>query len=64
VFAFIKSIKQSIFRLHLGPIFSFFHGYYLFIKMLPITLKKREDIQLKRVIKEDIFLKIRPPKFN
>ncbi len=59
---FFKSIKQSIFRLNIGPFLSFFAGYYLFIINLPYALKKRKKIQSKRVIKEDIFLKIRPPK--
>ena len=61
IFAFLKSIKQSIRRLHLGPFFAFFQGYYLFLKNLPIAIKKRKKIQARRVVKEDIFLKIQPP---
>jgi GT2 family glycosyltransferase len=63
-FMFLKSIKQSFSRRHLGPFISFFQGYFLFLKNLPVALKKRKEIQSKRVIKEDIFLKIRPPKFD
>ena len=64
IFSFLKSIKQSVFRLNFGPFFAFFKGYYLFLKNLSIALQKRKEIQLKRVVKEDIFLKIKPPKFN
>lgn len=60
-FMFFKSIKQSIFRLNIGPFFAFFQGYYLFLKNLPTALKKRKEIQSKRVIREDVFLKIKPP---
>lgn len=59
-FAFIKSIKQSIFRLHIGSFIAFFQGYYLFIKNFPTAIRKRKEIQSKRDIKEDIFLKIKP----
>ena len=62
IFAVVKSIKQSIFRLHPGPFLSLFHGYYLFLRMLPATLKKRKEIQLMRTEKKDQFLQIRPPK--
>lgn len=64
IFAFLKSVKQSLFRLHYGPFFAYFQGIYLFLKNLPHTLKMRKRIQSKRVIKEDIFLKIKPPKFD
>ncbi len=64
LYAFPKSIKQSIFRFHLGPFFAFFRGYYLFLKNLSHALKERKKIQSKRKIKKDIFLKIKPPKFD
>ncbi|OQA31898.1 MAG: Glycosyltransferase AglE [archaeon ADurb.Bin336] len=60
IFSFIKSVKQAIQRNHLPTFFAFFQGYYLFLINLPIAFKKRKEIQSKRVIKEDIFLKIRP----
>lgn len=63
-FAFFKSIKQSIKRKNICPFFSFFQGYYLFLKNMAYGLKKRKEIQLKRIIKKDIFLKIMPPKIN
>ncbi len=62
-FAFIKSIKQSIQRSHAGPFQAFFQGYYLFLRDLPIAIRKRKEIQSKRIIKRDIFLKIKPPKY-
>jgi len=64
LYAFLKSVKQSIFRLNPRPFFAFFQGYYLFLINLPHAIKKRKEIQAKRVIKEDIFLKIKPPKFD
>jgi GT2 family glycosyltransferase len=59
-FSLLKSIKQSIFRLSIGPFISFWKGYYLFLKHLPICIKKRKKTQSGRVVQEDIFLKINP----
>jgi glycosyltransferase involved in cell wall biosynthesis len=64
LFGFIKSIKQSVVRLNINLFFAFFEGYYLFLRSLPNALKQRKIIQSKRIIKEDIFLKIKPPNFN
>jgi len=64
LFAFLKSIKQSVQRLHIGPFLAFFQGYYLFLKNLHVAIKKRNIIQSKRVIKDDVFLKIKPPNFD
>lgn len=64
VFSSLKVIKQSIKRLHLGPFLAFWNGYYVFIVNLPVAIKKRKEVQSKRVIKEDIFLKIKPPKIK
>lgn len=63
-FGLLKSIKQSVFRLNIGPFFSFFQAYYLFLKSLPTAIRKRKIIQSKRVIKKDIFLKIRPQRLK
>jgi len=63
-FAFIKSIKQSIIRLHIGSFIAFFQGYYLFITNIPTAIRKRKEIYSKRIIKEDIFLKIKPSKYD
>ncbi|MDD2870873.1 MAG: glycosyltransferase [Candidatus Gracilibacteria bacterium] len=56
IFYFIRSIKQSLFRFHIGPFFAFFEAYYLYIKNINYNLNKRIDIQGKRIIKEDIFI--------
>ena len=62
VFMFVKAIKQSIFRFNIGPFWAFFQGYSLFLKNFSIAIEKRKEIQLKRVIKEDIFMNIKPIK--
>jgi glycosyltransferase involved in cell wall biosynthesis len=61
IYSFFKSVKQSIMRRNIRPSLSFFIGYYLFLKNLPIALKKRKFIQSKRVIKQDLFIKIKRP---
>ncbi len=63
-FSLLKSIKQSICRLHPGPFRAFFSGYCLFLKNLPVAIKKRKEVQLKRVVKEDVFLRIKSPNIN
>ena len=64
LYQFIKSIKYSIKRKSLLVLFSFLYSGGLFLKNLPDTLKQRKITQSKRVIKEDIFLMIKPPKFD
>ncbi|MDD2907163.1 MAG: glycosyltransferase [Candidatus Gracilibacteria bacterium] len=58
---FLRSIKQSIFRFNIGPFLAFFKGYILYIKNIKYNLKKRKEIQDKRIIKKDIFLNIKIP---
>ena len=60
LFMLIKSLKQSLLRLNIAPLMAFFQGYYLFLKNLPVALKKRKIIQSDRKIKKDIFLRIKP----
>ena len=60
----LKTIKQSILKKSIKPLFAFCYSIKLFLKNLPDTLKQRKIIQSKRTIKEDIFLKIKPPKFD
>lgn len=43
---------------------SFIYSYIFFLSNINKILKQRKKIQSKRVIKEDIFLKIKPPKFD
>ncbi len=64
IFQFIKSIRYSFKKRTIKVFFAFLSSIGLFLKNLPDTLKKRKEIQAKRVIKDDIFLKIKPPKFE
>jgi len=64
IFSFFKSIKQSFCRASLTPLFSFVQGYYLFLINLPAAVKKRKEVQSSRVVKKDIFLKIKPPRIK
>lgn len=63
-FVFLKSIKQAMLRVSYRPIVSFFGGCFDFLKDIPYVVKKRKEIQLKRVVQDDIFLKIKPPKLT
>lgn len=60
-FGFFKSVKQSLFRHDVHPFLSFFSGYYIFLINLPTAIEKRKEIQSKRIVKFDRFLKIKPP---
>jgi GT2 family glycosyltransferase len=64
VYAFLKSIKQSIFKRSLNPAIGFWAGIILFLKKLPSTVKARKNIQKSRMVLKDTFLTIKPPKFN
>ena len=63
-FMLIKTIKQTVFRKDLRVISSLLFSVYFFLKDLPDTLKQRRVIQSKRVLKNDVFLKIKIPKFD
>ncbi len=56
--SFLKAIKQSLKRLHLGPFFAYFSGWFLFFTNLSVNIEKRKEAQSRRIIKEDIFLTI------
>jgi len=64
IFTILKSLKQAIRRKSAGTLFAFLKGYYLFFRKLPVAIGKRKEIQARRVIKEDIFLKIKPLKIK
>lgn len=64
LFHFAKAIKYSVKKKSLKVLFSFFYSVKNFFNNLPDTLKQRRIVQSKRLIKKDIFLKIKPPKFN
>jgi GT2 family glycosyltransferase len=64
LFQLIKSIRYSFEKRTIKIFSAFIYSNYLFLKNLPDTLKQRKIIQSKRIIQEDIFLKIKPPKFD
>lgn len=64
LFAFLKSIKQSVQRLNIGPFLAYFKGFYLYINNISVAIEKRKEIQSKRVVKDDVFLKIKPQKID
>jgi GT2 family glycosyltransferase len=61
-FTLLKAIKQSVQRKDPGPIWAFSKGLYLFLSNIKSAFLKRKHIQTVRVIKKDIFLKMKPPK--
>src|SRR3989344_3757775 len=64
IYSILKTLKYSYKFKSFKPTFSYIYSIGLFLKNLPDTLKQRKILQSRRVIKEDIFLKIRPPKFD
>jgi len=64
VFVSFKTIKNLISRRSFLPIASFFFSVGFFLKNLLDTLRQRKILQSKRIVKDDIFLKIKPPKFD
>lgn len=64
IFHFIKAIRYSIKRRSLSILFSFFYSVLFFLKHFPDTIKSRAVVQSSRISKKDIFLCIRPTKFN
>jgi GT2 family glycosyltransferase len=64
LFHFLKSIKYSFKKRSFLIFLSFINSILLFIKNFFSTIRERKVIQSKRIIKDDIFLKIKPPKFN
>lgn len=61
IFALVKSIKQSIQRRNASTFFAYFSGIFLFIRSIPVAYKNRKKIQLKRIVKDDIFFNVKPP---
>ncbi len=55
---FYKFLKQSIKLRSLCILTAYFKSFYFFLRDLPSTMTLRKNIQLNRVIKKDIFLKI------
>jgi GT2 family glycosyltransferase len=63
-FQFFKAIRYSFKNTSPRVFGAFLWSVCFFIKNLPDTLKQKKIIQSKRVVKKDIFLKIKPPKFE
>jgi GT2 family glycosyltransferase len=64
LFQLSKAVKYSFKRKTPSIFLSFLSSIHLFFKNLPSTLKERRRIQSKRTVKEDVFLKIKPKKFD
>ncbi len=62
VWIFIKSLRYSFKNISFSPIISFFRSVFYFTKDFRNTLEERAKIQSQRIIKDDVFLKIKPPK--
>ncbi|MFA5856442.1 MAG: glycosyltransferase [Candidatus Pacearchaeota archaeon] len=58
---FLGAIFKSLRYFSIKPLFVYFHSIILFVMDFPNILKKRKEIQSKRVVKKDSFLKIRKP---
>lgn len=56
---FYKSFKISANYSSFCPIYTYFKSFYFFIRDLPATLKLRIQIQHSRVLKDDVFLRIK-----
>ena len=63
VFHFIKAIKFSVKKRSFQIFLAFVDSVLFFIKNIPGTLKERRKIQSSRIVKEDVFLSIKPPRF-
>jgi GT2 family glycosyltransferase len=63
-FHLLKSVRYAIKRKDLDILFSFFYSNVFFIKNLPETIERRIALQANRTVKDDIFLKIKPPNIN
>jgi GT2 family glycosyltransferase len=63
-FQLAKSVRYSIKKTSPKIFFAFLESVRFFMKNLPDTLDQRQAIQSKRTIKNDLFLRIEPPKFD
>lgn len=58
---FFYSLIDSFRYFNLGPIIAYFKSAFFLLRDLPDTMKRRKQIQEKRTVKKDVFLKIKPP---
>lgn len=63
-FHFLKAVKYSILKKSINVFIAFWISVVVFIRNLADTLDQRNKIQKRRTIKKDLFIKIKPPKFN
>jgi glycosyltransferase involved in cell wall biosynthesis len=64
LFGMVKSIKQAIYRSHLGPVRAYIRAWGKIISNLRIALEKRKAVQSSRIVQDDIFLKVALTKNN
>jgi len=64
IFQSIKAVKYSFKKKSHTVLLAFLDSLGLFISKLPDTINQRRIVQSKRTLKDDVFLKIKPPKFN
>ncbi len=63
IFQFFKAIKYTILKRNLNVFLAFFSSVVRFFKNINSTFVERKKIQNKRVLKKDVFLEIKVPKF-
>ncbi len=57
IIQFIQSLRHSFLKKNIKIFFSFLYSVFFFLRNLPYIFKKRREIQSKRVVKKDVFLK-------
>ena len=62
-FQFFKALKYTILKRNLNVFLAFFSSVFRFFKNINSTFVERKKIQNKRVLKNDVFLKIKVPNF-
>jgi GT2 family glycosyltransferase len=56
-----KSFSKSVKHISFGPLSAYFKSFGMFFRDFGDTLKQRKKIQTARTVKNDVFLKIKPP---
>jgi len=64
MFHMIKAIRYSLKRKSLRVLYAFCYSNIVFLKSIPDTLKQRKIIQSSRIINNDIYLAVKPPRFQ
>lgn len=63
IFQFLKALKFSVLKKDLYIFVAFCYSVGLFFRNIFDTLKERRKIQKARLIKDDLFLYVKPPRF-